>query len=419
MKFATKAIHTPFNKEDSYGALRMPVYDNAAFETKDAETLEEAFRVIKPMHTYSRISNPTVEYFESVIKNLTGSLGVIALSSGMAATSNVFFAIAQVGDNFITSKNLFGNTYSFFEDTLKPFGVSFKYADLTHPENIEELIDANTRGIFLETITNPQLEVADIKKISEIAKKHNLIVIADSTITPLCFFNAKELGINIEVISSTKYISGGATSMGGIIIDHGTFDWNHIPKFSTYVKKYNKFAFIAKLRKEVFRNIGACLSAHNAYLQTLGLETFYLRIKKSCQNAQVLAEWFEKQKLIVHVNYPGLASSPFHETSKIEFGTLHGALLTINFSDKEYCYAFMNNLKLIRRATNLNDNKTLIIHPASTIYCEYPPEVRLELGVSDTLIRLAVGIEEPEDLIEDLSQSFNLLLEKKQKEIKH
>jgi O-acetylhomoserine (thiol)-lyase len=411
MKFATKAIHTPFNKQDTYGALRMPVYDNVAFESTDAETLEAAFRGIKPLHTYSRISNPTVEYFESVIKNLTGSLGVIALSSGMAATANVFFCISQSGDNFITSKNLFGNTFSFFEDTLKPFGVSFKYADLTSVESIEKLIDTNSRGIFLETITNPQLEVADIKMISEVARKHHLVLIVDSTITPLSFFNANELGINIEVISSTKYISGGATSMGGIIIDHGTFDWNLIPKFSATVKKFEKFAFIAKLRKEVSRNIGACLSAHNAYLQTLGLETFDLRIKKSSQNAQILAEWLEKQQQITHVNYPGLISSVFHETSKNQFGNLHGALLTFNLSEKEYCFAFMNNLKLIRRATNLNDNKTLIIHPASTIYCEYPPEVRKELGVSDTLIRLAVGIEEPEDLIGDILQSLTLLTE--------
>ena len=336
-------------------------------------------------------------------------MGVLALSSGMAAISNVFFCIAQAGDNFITSKNLFGNTYSFFEHTLKPFGVSFKYADLTRPESIEKLTDANTRGIFLETITNPQLEVADIKKISEVAKKHHLVLIADSTITPLCFFNAREIGIDIEVISSTKYISGGATSMGGIIIDHGTFDWNNIPKLSTYVKKFNKFTFIAKLRKEVFRNLGACLSAHNAYLQTLGLETFFMRINKSCHNAQVLAEWLEKQKLISRVNYPGLLSSTFHEISKMQFGTLHGALLTFDLSNKENCFRFMNNLKLIRRATNLNDNKTLIIHPASTIYCEYPPEIRQELGVSDTMIRMAVGIEEPEDLIEDISQSLKSL----------
>lgn len=409
MKFATKAIHTPFSKQDTHGALRMPVYDNVAFETKNAEALEDAFRGTKPLHVYARLSNPTVEHFENVIKNLTDSLGVLALSSGMAAISNVFFCIAQAGDNFITSKNLFGNTYSFFEHTLKPFGVSFKYADLTRPECIEKLTDANTRGIFLETITNPQLEVADIKKIAAIGKKHHLVLIADSTITPLCFFNAREIGIDIEVISSTKYISGGATSMGGIIIDHGTFDWNSIPKFSPDAKKLGKFTFIAKLRKEVFRNIGACLSAHNAYLQTLGLETFHLRINKSCHNTQVLAEWLEKQKLITRVNYPGLTTSKFHQTSKKQYGELHGALLTFDLIKKDHCFEFLNNLKIIRRATNLNDNKTLAIHPASTIYCEYPPEIRQELGVSDTMIRMAVGIEEPEDLIEDISQSLKSL----------
>jgi O-acetylhomoserine (thiol)-lyase len=411
MKFATKAIHTPFSKQDIHGALRMPVYDNVTFEAIDAETLENAFRGTRPLHVYSRLSNPTVEYFETVIKNLTDSLGVIGLSSGMAAISNTFFGIAQSGDNFITSKNLFGNTYSFFEHTLKPFGVSFKYADLTQPESIENLIDANTRGIFLETITNPQLEVADIKKISEIAKNFHLVLIVDTTITPLCFFDAKKLGIDVEVISSTKYISGGATSMGGIIIDHGTFNWNHIPKLTAFAKKFAKFAFIAKLRKEVFRNIGSCLSAHNAYLQTLGLETVHLRINKSCQNTKILAEWLDKQKLITRVNYPGLVSSKFHSTSNLQFGGLYGALLTFELSKIEYCFEFMNNLKLIRRATNINDNKTLVIHPASTIYCEYSSEIRKELGVSDTLIRLSVGIEEPEDLIDDISQSLNTLTE--------
>lgn len=411
MEFATKALHTPFNKQDVHGTLRMPVYDNVAFEGENAEALEEAFKGTRPIHVYSRISNPTVEYFESVIKNLTGALGALALSSGMAAISNAFFTIARSRDNFITSKNLFGNTYSFFENTLKPFGVSFKYANLSKPESIEQLIDSNTRGIYLETITNPQLEVADIKKLSEIAKKHHLVIIADTTITPLCFLDAKELGIDIEVISSTKYISGGATSMGGIIIDHGTYNWNHIPKFSPDAVRFGKFTFITKLRKEVFRNIGACLSPHNAFLQTLGLETFNLRVNKSCNNAKVLAEWLQKQTLIKNVNYPGLPGSKFHEISRQQFGNLQGSVLTFELLKKENCFEFLNNLELIRRATNLNDNKTLIIHPASTIYCEYAPEIRLDLGVSDTLIRMSVGIEEVEDLLEDIAQSLNKLKE--------
>lgn len=181
------------------------------------------------------------------------------------------------------------------------------------------------------------------------------------------------------------------------------------PRWVGYAKKLGKFTFIAKLRKEVFRNIGACLSAHNAYLQTLGLETFHLRINKSCHNTQVLAEWLEKQKLVTSVNYPGLVTSKFHQTSKKQYGKLHGALLTFDLVKKEHCFEFLNNLKIIRRATNLNDNKTLAIHPASTIYCEYPSEIRQELGVSDKMIRMAVGIEEAEDLIEDISQSLKSL----------
>ncbi|MFA6922620.1 MAG: aminotransferase class I/II-fold pyridoxal phosphate-dependent enzyme [Bacteroidales bacterium] len=409
MKLATKAIHTPFNKKDIHGSLRMPVYDNAAFETENAETMENAFKGTQAIHVYSRLSNPTVEYFESVVKNLTDSSGVIALSSGMAAISNVFFGLSQTGDNFISSNKLFGNTYSLFENTLKPFGISFKYADVKNVENIEKLIDSNTRGIFLETVTNPQNEIADLKKISAIAKKHNLLLIVDSTATPICFFKAKELGVDIEVISSTKYISGGATSVGGIIIDHGSFNWSHIPKLSADNKKFGKFTFIAKLRKEVFRNIGACLSPHNAFLQTLGLETFILRVEKSCYNAQLLAEWLQKQKLITKINYSGLSNSEFHEIGNQQFGSLHGGIISFEMLKKEYCFEFLNNLKIIRRATNLNDNKTLAIHPASTIYSEYSNEIKKELNITETLIRISLGIEDIEDIIEDIKYSLENL----------
>ena len=409
MKFATKALHTPFNKKDIHGALHMPVYDNTAFELENAEDMEDAFSGIKPFHVYSRISNPTVEYFESVIRNLTDSFSVIALSSGMAAISNVFIGLAQTGDNFISSNKLFGNTYSLFENTLKPFGVSFRFVDINNIESIEKQIDSNTRGVFFETITNPQNEIADIKRISALAKKYNLVLIADSTISPICFFNAKELGIDIEVISSTKYISGGATSVGGLIIDHSTFNWNYIPKLSSDYKRFGKFTFIAKLRKNVFRNLGACLSPHNAYLQTLGLETLKLRIDTSCANSQLLAEWFERQKIITKVHYSGLRSSPFYEIGKQQFGSLQGSLVSFDLLKKEYCFEFLNNLKIIRRATNLHDTKTLAIHPASTIYCEYSDEIKKDLGIRDTLIRVSVGIEDIEDIIEDVKQALGKL----------
>ena len=283
-KFITKILHTKFLKEDPHGSLHMPVYDNVAFEFKSAQDLELAFAGKKPSHMYSRISNPTVEHFEQQVRAITGAVGTVALSSGMAAISNTILAIAKTGDNIITSKHLFGNTYSLFEQTLKDWGLETRYADLTKPQEAGRLIDKKTKAIFLETITNPQLEVADIEPLSRIAKKRNILLIVDTTMTPPYLFSAKKFGVDLEVVSSTKWISGGATSIGGLIIDYGTYDWKKSDKFEKDAVKYGPFAFINRLRREVYRNIGACISPHNAYLQSLGLETLPLRLDAACEN---------------------------------------------------------------------------------------------------------------------------------------
>jgi O-acetylhomoserine (thiol)-lyase len=407
--FSTKAIHSKFIKKDPHGALHMPVYDSVAFEYESAEDLELSFQGKKPNHIYSRITNPTVENFEQKIKKVTDAFGVIALSSGMAAISNLIITIAGSGDNIITTKHLFGNTYSLFERTLKSWGLEVKYSDLTELENLEKLIDNKTKMIFFETITNPQLEVADINALAKLAKDNNVLLVADTTITPLYFFNAKELGIDIEVLSSTKYISGGATSVGGLIIDNGLFDWQNNEKLAENAKKYGPFTFLLKLRTESYRNLGACLSPHSAYLQSLGLETFALRVDKSCINTLTIAQFLESQKKVKTVNYPGLKSSPYYKIAKKQFNSLPGALLTFDLSSKKECFQFMNRLKIIKRATNLNDNKTLIIHPASTIFCEYTPELKAQMGVRETMMRLAVGIEDTEDIISDIKQALEVL----------
>lgn len=400
--FTSKAIHTKFLKKDAHGSLHYPIYDSVAFEYDSAEDIELAFHGKKQGHMYTRITNPTVEHFEQKIKNVSGAFGVVALSSGMAAISNLIIAIAQSGDNIITTKHLFGNTYSLFEKTLKPWGLKVKYANLTDPDSIKSLIDKNTRAIFFETITNPQLEVVDIKKLSEIAKKNNILLVADTTITPIYFADLKGLGVNIELVSSTKYISGGATTVGGLIIDYGTFDWNNNPKFTNDAKKYGTFTFLIKLKRESYRNLGACLSPHNAYLQSLGLETFALRADKSSANTLAIAKFLEKEPKVKNVNYPGLQSSKYYQITKKQFGERSGGLITFDLSSKEESFAFMNKLQVIRRATNLNDNKTLIIHPASTIYGEYTEKLKKEMGVGEAMLRLAVGIEDIEDLIEDI-----------------
>ncbi len=404
--FSSRVIHTEYAKKDVHNALQMPIYSNAAFEFDTAEQMEDAFIGRSPDHAYSRISNPTVENFEQRIRSITGALGVTALSSGMAAISNVFFTIAQAGDNIVTSKHLFGNSYSFLTSTLQAFGVEPRFCDLTNVEEVANAIDDKTIAIYFETITNPQLEIADVKALSKVANEHGLVLIADTTLTPPNIFNAGQNGIDIEVISSTKMITGGATSMGGLILDYGMFDWTKFQKFSELAQRFGPFTFNAKLRKEVFRNLGACLSPYHAYLQSLGLETLSLRFERAGSNCLLLAEYLQTEPKIKSVNYPGLKTSGFYEVGKSQFGRFPGAMLTFNFNDREECFTFLNKLKLISRATNIYDNRSLIMHPASTIYCDYPREKREELGVSDTLIRLSVGIEDFEDLKNDIETAL-------------
>ena len=409
LKFITKILHNPFLKEDPHGSLQMPVYENVAFEFKTSEDIELAFNKKKPAHMYSRISNPTVEAFEQRIKAVTDAAGVIAVSSGMAAITNVLMAVGRQGDNIVTTKHLFGNTFSLFTRTLTEWGLEVRFADLTKPESIGALIDDKTKAVFFETITNPQLEVVDVAAIAKIAKAKNIPVIADTTLTPPYAFCAKEFGVDIEVLSSTKYISGGATSVGGVIIDNGTFHWSTNPKLKDDAKQFGPFALINRLRREVYRNLGSCLSPHSAFLQSVGLETLPLRVDVSSANSQKIAEFLEGHKKITSTHYPGLKSSVFNAIAKKQFGGRIGGLLTFDLASKKECYKFMDGLKLIRRSTNLNDNRTLILHPASTIFCEYDEAARKDMNVRETMIRLSVGIEDADDLINDIDQALNLI----------
>jgi O-acetylhomoserine (thiol)-lyase len=407
--FATKAIHGAPSAKDTHGALRMPLYDSVAFEHASARDIQLSFEGKKPSHSYSRISNPSVEDFEQRIRLLFDALGVIAVSSGMAAIANVLLTLGQAGANIVTSRFLFGNTFSLFEKTLKPWGLEARYIDMTDAQALEKSIDENTCAIFFEVITNPQLQVADVAKIAGIAKKHNIPVILDGTLTTPYIFKSKEFGVDIEVISSTKYISGGATTLGGLIIDYGTFDWEYCSKLKQSSGKYGEFTMLLKLRREVYRNLGACLAPHNAYMQTLGLETLNLRIDKSCANALEIARWLEKNAKVQAVNYPGLRSSQNHETARTQFSDKFGGILTFELNNRKECFKFMDNLNIIRRATNLNDNKTLILHPATTIFCEYSKAQKKSMNVSDSMLRLSVGIEDLEDITDDINQGLEKL----------
>ena len=254
--FITQAVHpAPSGKRDIHASLRTPVYDSVAFEFEAAKEMALAFTGKRPSHAYSRISNPTVEQFELQIRALSSAVGVVAVSSGMSAITTTVLALAGTGTNIVTSRHLFGNTLSLFERTLGPWGLETRCVDLNNPEEISGAIDNNTTLVFCETITNPQMEVADIGMISELANKHQVPLVVDGTVTTPYLFNGKEHGVAVEVVSSTKYISGGATSVGGVIIDHGGFDWKLTEKLASEYRAFGRFTFLMKLRREVYRNI--------------------------------------------------------------------------------------------------------------------------------------------------------------------
>jgi len=403
---SSKILNQRFLQPDTHGAISMPVYSNAAFEFESAEAMEDAFLGKSGKHTYSRISNPTVEAFENRIKSISGARQVLAVSSGMAAISNIFLTIAYAGSNIVTSTHLFGNTFSLFLSTLEPFGVEVRFCNLLDPDDVAKHIDENTCAVFTEVITNPHMEVVDLKALSAVAHSRNVPLIADSTIIPWLYFDAGRLGVDLEAVSSTKYISGGATSIGGLILDHQTFDWSASPRLKALAQTQGKAAFSVKLRGEISRNLGACMSPHTAYLQSLGLETLELRYGHSASTCKKIAELLQTLPVVEQVNYPGLPDNPFHRISVEQFGEYAGAMLTFCLKDRAACFAFLNRLKLIRRATNLFDNKSLIIHPLSTIYGTLSDAYKKMVDVPDNLLRLSVGLEDFEDLKKDIVQGL-------------
>lgn len=405
--FTTRSLNVPYAKNDPHRALSMPIYNTVAFEFETAEDIAANFRGELPAHAYSRTGNPTVEYFEHKLKALTGAHQVLALASGMAAISAAILATTKAGDNIISGKNLFGHTAAFLAQSMSNFGLETRFADLNSPEEIENRIDQNTRALYFETVTNPQLEIADIGKLAAISRKHNLILIADSTLTPPVSFCASDFGVDIELMSTTKFISGGATSIGGAIIDYGSYDWSKNPSTLEFSKRFGKDAFIGRLRKNYFRNFGACMSPQIAQLQIAGLDILELRFERCYNNSMALGEFLLKHQEVTRVDYPGLPSSPYYKLAMSQFEGKPGAIMTFDLSSQEECFRFMNRLKIIRRATNLSDNKSLIIHPYSTIYTEFTVEQRAEMGIRDTMMRLSVGIEGIDDLIDDIVQALS------------
>ena len=395
MEKTTKAIHTPFQRRDAYDALQMPVYHCLAYEFDNAKVMADAFcgRIDAP--DYSRVLNPTVTHLEQIIIDLTGAKEVSAFTSGMAAISAMLFSVASAGKNIVTSRHMFGNTFLLISSTMKRFGVEARLIDLTDYEEVRKNVDENTCCIFLESVTNPQTEVVDVREIAKIARENNIPVIADTTVIPFTQFDGEALGLDFQVVSSTKYVSGGATSLGGLIIDYG-----HFPEVSRLIKKDAVF------------NLGGYMTPHAAYMQTLGMETMEVRYDRQAASALTVAEVLERTPGVKSVSYPGLESHPDYKLFRELYGRQAGAMVVFDLGCEEECFKFINALRMIHRATNLFDNRSLAIHPASTIFGPLSQEQRDDMDIKSTTIRLSIGLEDVEDILTDLRQAIAAAVER-------
>lgn len=405
MGFTTKALHSKPAHKDLHGAMRFPIYQSAAFEFEHAEDLEAVFKGQKMGHVYTRSSNPTVEEFEFKVKALSGALGVVATATGMAAISNMLFSLLKSGDNILATHYLFGNTLSLFQTLFDDFNIEVRYVNVNNSADVKAKMDSKTRLLFCESISNPQLIVPDFSALKSLLSDFSIPLVVDTTMSPWNIFDAKKHGVDIEIVSATKYLSGGGHVLGGLIVDNGSFDWGKHPNLVPFYKKFGPNAFIARLRKETFRNLGASLSPQSAYMLSLGLETLDLRVQKSCSNALQLAKYLQSKQSILHLDYPLLPSSKSYGIASQQFSG-GGAIITFSLKDKECAYAFLNRLNIIKRGTNIQDNKSIAIAPYHTIYAEYTDAQKETYLLNEGMIRLSVGIEDIEDLMADIDQAL-------------
>ncbi len=408
MKFNTALLHKNNPREKANGATLAPIYQVSAFAQGTAEQLENVFNNRAAGFAYTRISNPTVAAFESRMSALEKGIGAVACASGMTAVSMALMNILQAGDEVIASSALFGGTIDLFGD-LAEFGITTRFVEHVSADEIAPLINEKTKAVFAELVGNPNLEIVDLKAVAAVVHEHGIPLIIDSTTATPYLINPADFGADIIVHSTSKYINGGGNSISGVIIDSGNFKWDFAKhsKLAKY-KKFGQFAYLFSLRNGIWRDFGGCLAPMNAFMNSVGLETLGLRMERCCENALALAEFFESTES-VSVNYPALPESKSYRLCQELLGGKGGAILTIRAGSKERAFRLINALKLAAIATNIGDVRTLVIHPASTIYAHSTTEQKISAGVYEDTIRISVGIEDKDDLIEDFSQAIAAL----------
>ena len=405
MDFNTALLHQNFESDRCSGATLTPVYQVSAFSQESAEKLEAVFNNRAPGFAYSRIGNPTTDSFERRIASLEKGIGAVACSSGMAAVTISLLNILQAGDEVIASAGLFGGTIDLFRD-LEAFGIKTRFVTEVTAETVSAQLNEKTKAVFTEFIGNPKLNVVDLQSVADVAHQGGVPLIVDSTTATPYLVHPFDFGADIVVHSSSKYINGNGSAISGIIIDSGNFKWDYTRyKGLEEYKRFGKFAYIAKLRNGIWRNVGCCVAPNTSFLNALGLETLGLRMERLCSNALQLAEFLQGFEGI-SVNYPALKSNPYYDLVQKQLGGKGGAIFTIDAGNKERAFKLINNLKYATIATNIGDLRTLVIHPDSTIFTHGTKEQKENAGVFEGTIRVSVGIEDIEDLKEDFEQAI-------------
>jgi len=418
-QLATDALHHGHDVTSTQGTRSVPIFQSTAYVFKDSDHAAKLFSLAEPGYIYTRLNNPTIDVLEQRLAALEGGLAAVATASGTSALSTAILVLLKAGDHIVASNSLYGGSYNMLKVLLPRLGITTTFVDPDNPKNFADAVQDNTRLFFAESLGNPKLDVLDLKGISKEAKAVKVPFMVDSTVSTPALENPIEHGVNIVVHSLTKYANGNGSTMGGVIIDAGNFDWSSgkFPEFTTPSAGYHGLvlhdvlgpaAYIAKVRIEGLRDLGAALSPFNAFQIIQGLETLDIRMKKHSDNALALAEWLEGNDQVKWINYPGLKSSKYNALAQQYLPKGQSGILTFGLKGGfEAGKTIADKTKLFALVANFGDSKSLIIHPASTTHQQLTPEEQETTGVSPDLIRLSVGLENVDDLKADLQQAFD------------
>ena len=403
---ATKCVYIDRGIDETTGAVNPPIYQSAGFSYPNPEDLEKVFKGQSFGFVYSRISNPTITELERRVAYLESALGVVAVSSGLSALLALTFVLATSGQNIVVSQSLFGGSRDLFEETIPKLGVEVRWVDISNNHTVQSLIDDQTAFVFAEIISNPKLVVPDVHFLRSLTTQYHIPLVIDATLTGSVGFNPKAHGVDVVIYSSTKLFATNGGAVGGMIVDTGNFDWTRSKQqeLLAATKSAHRFAFLERVRRHALNNSGLNTSPMNAYFTMLGLETLSLRYERISANALAVARFFQAQG--VQVSYPGLETHPQHELAKAIFSGF-GPLLTIDLGTKSAAFSFISKLKISQNMSNLGDNRTMVIHPASTIYAKHNDDQLKQAGVTEGLIRLNIGIESINDLTQEFKEALD------------